>query len=651
MVARGTHLQDPPARAESADDAKASPFDAVLARVDETLDASPDDAAAPDLTGVVAEYADEHELVAACERVRDAGLTKWDSYTPYPVHGIERAMGIKPTILPWLALGGGLTGTCTGLLMQWYMNGSEELANAVGIPTALQGYNYLISGKPLWSIPANIPVSFELTILFAAFGSFFGMLLLNGLPRWSNPRFRLSRFRRSTDDRFLIGVDAKDPKFDLEAAQELLAPTGAAAVEEVWDVERKTPPAWLPAAGLVAFAVLLIPPVLIAKHRNTPWQTPRIHPVGDMDWQPKFKPQERNTFFADGRAMRPQVPGTIARGELDLDDALNRGLARPAAVADAGDARGRAVADAAILSFAAWTRRQEETGNERDQQGQTGQSGQSPPPDGNEGGETGASVAGNGPRSFGEGNEATDAAGGGEGAPTDGGADGNVLPGAQEGATNAEGYEYTTDLPIEPTLKAARRGKLVFEIYCAPCHGVGGFGNGLVNLRAQTLGQPTWLQPSNLHTVTTRNRPNGYLYDAITNGVRKMPAYGTQIDVADRWAIVLYLRALQKSQAEKIGDLPESARDRARAEARADKEAEKKAAAEEAARAAAEAKKNGTPLPETGGDLPKVGEDKDGDGTAEGPVDGKNTPDSEPTIVPRGEESDAPEASSTAAPS
>ena len=640
MVARGTHLPDAPPAAERRD-AKSSPLDAVLDRVNEQLDAAPDETAAPDLVGVVAEYADEHELVAACERVRDAGFTRWDSYTPYPVHGIERAMGIKPTILPWLALGGGLTGCMTGLFMQWYLNASEELANATGIiPTALQGYNYLISGKPLWSIPANIPVSFELTILFAAFGSFFGMLLLNGLPRWSNPRFRLARFRRSTDDRFLIGVDAKDPKFDLEGAQELLAPTSPASVEEVWDVERKTPPAWLPAAGLVAFAVLLIPPVLIAKHRNTPWDTPRIHPVGDMDWQPKFKPQERNTFFADGRAMRPQVPNTVARGELDLDDALNRGLARPAAVAAAeDDPRGRAVADAAVLSFAAWTRRQE--GKPDDATGT--------PPDGNAGGETGSTVSGEGPTEYGTGNEATDAAGGGEGAPTDGGADGDVLPGGQEGATEDEDYKFTTALPIEPTLEAVQRGQVTFNIYCSPCHGVGGFGNGLVNLRASQLKQATWLQPSNLHSKTTRARPNGYLYDAITNGVRKMPAYGTQIELADRWAIVLYIRALQKSQAERIDALPAAARDRAREEARADKEAEAKAAEEEKARAAAEAKKQADAA--TGdGDLPKVGEDKAGDGTAEGPVDGTGTPDSDVKPVDRGKESDAPETSSSAAP-
>ena len=580
MVARGTHLADAPARPAPAPRG-GTPEELLLRNLDERLDAAPDETRAPRLVGVSATYASEEELSAACERVRDAGFTKWDSFTPYPVHGIEKSMGIKPTVLPWIALGGGLTGCCTGLLMQWYLNGSEELANATGvIPTALQGYNFLISGKPLWSIPANIPVSFELTILFAAFGSFFGMLALNRLPRWSNPRFRLSRFREGTDDKFLIGLDAKDPKFDLEGAAELLAPTRPESLEEVWDVEPKRPPAWIPTAALILFALLLIPPVLIAKHRDTSWETPRIHPVGDMDWQAKFKPQERNSFFPDGRAMRPQVAGTIARGELDLDDAYNRGLASPAAVAAGeNDPRGRAVAEAALVSFAAWTKRQDDQGGGHDD---------------------GASVSEPGAKSFGTGNEATDAAGGGEGAPTDGGADGNVEPGRQPGATEEDGRDFTTGLPIEPTMAAVRRGQLVFTIYCSPCHGVGGFGNGLVNERAELLGQPTWLTPSNLHAPVTRARANGFLYDAITNGVRKMPAYGTQIEIADRWAVVLYVRALQKSQAEKIDALPADVRDRTRAEARADKAAEEKAAAEEAARAAEEAKKK------AGGDAPAV---------------------------------------------
>ncbi|QDT16845.1 quinol:electron acceptor oxidoreductase subunit ActD [Alienimonas californiensis] len=590
MVSRGTTQTTDMQRTDTLSDPftglPSGPAYKALSHVNNRLVARPDDSRAPKLTGVVAEYDTPEELVAACERVRDAGMTKWDSYTPYPIHGIERAMGIKATILPWIVLCGGLTGCATGILMQWYLNGSEELANEVGIPTALQGYNFLISGKPIWSLPANIPVAFELTILFSAFGAFFGMLALNRLPRLSNPRLRLPGFRRGTDDQFVIGLDAKDPKFDLAAAAELLSPTRPTAVREVWDVEPRRPPAWIPTVALILFALLLIPPVLIAEHRNTPWSTPRIHPVGDMDWQASFKPQQRNPFFPDQRAMRPQVEGTIARGELDLDDALFRGIDPTGGPAQASgpapalpDGQDQRLASAALFAFASF--RQDEAAEA--------------------GGEnaTGASP--------------TDA-------PQEQTGD---APAATEGAT--EDKNYVSDLPIEPTLENVQRGQLVFNIYCAACHGVGGFGNGLVAQRAATLKQPTWAPPSNLHTDVVRNRPNGYLYDAIANGVRKMPAYGTQIEVRDRWNVVLYLRALQKSQAATLAEIP--AADRARTEAEK-AEADRIAAAQAAAEAA---------RAESGGAAaPAVSQETDGG--------------ADDSIVPRGKSGGAPETSSSAAP-
>ena len=567
MVSRGHTADAPPNTLSDPFTGRAAgPAYKALTEVENRLDAPPDATRAPKLTGVVAEYADVEELLAACERVRDAGLTQWDSYTPYPVHGIERAMGIKATILPWIVLGGGLTGCATGVLMQWYLNGSEEVANAAGIPTFLQGYNFLISGKPIWSLPANIPVAFELTILFSAFGAFFGMLALNRLPKLSNPRLRLASFRRGTDDGFLIGLDAKDPKFDLDGAAELLAPTRPTAVREVWDVEARRPPMWIPTAALILFALALIPPVLIAEHRNTPWTEPRIHPVGDMDWQASFKAQQRNPFFPDNRAMRPQVEGTIARGELDLDDALFRGIEPTGGPAAASgpppalpDGEGQRLAGAALFAFASF--RQDESGA----------------------------------------------------SPTDDpqAEDGGAAPANENG--EEEEPNYTRDLPIEPTLENVRRGQLVFNIYCAACHGVGGFGNGLVHQRASTLPGGTWLQPSNLHTQETRSRPNGFLFDAITNGVRKMPAYGSQIELKDRWNVVLYLRALQKSQHARIADVPTADRDRVRDEAREAKEAAEAEAAA-AARAAEE---------------PSGADD---------------------AIVPRGKSGEAPETSSMAAP-
>ena len=611
MVARGTQLADPPPALAASERERTSvdkPFEKAFAVADEKLVAAPDVSRAPKLTGVIAEYGSEAELHAACERVRDAGMTRWDSFTPYPVHGIEKSMGIKPTILPWLSLGGGLTGAATGILMQWYMNGSEELANAVGIPTFLQGYNFLISGKPIWSVPANIPVAFELTILFSAFGAFFGMLLLNRLPRWSNPRLRSAGFRRGTDDGFTIGLDAADPKFDLDAAAELLAPTRPSAVREVWDVEPRRPPAWIPTVALILFALLLIPPVLIAEHRNMPWETPRIHPVGDMDWQAKFKPQERNPFFADGRAMRPQVEGTIARGQLDLDDALWRGTMTPAGPAVAGRTEGgpaapggvkeRRIAAAALFAFAGY--RQDEPAG----------AGDAPEPGANPSAATGS--------------QSTDAP-----------------PVAPAAGAQDDGVDYTTDLPIEASLANVRRGQLQFNIYCAPCHGVGGFGNGLVHLRADQLKQPTWLPPSNLHEQVTRTRPNGFIYDAITNGVRKMPAYGSQIDLEDRWNVVLYVRALQKSQHEALEAIPAADRDRVLTEKA---EAQRKAAEEKAAEEARAAEAAAAESAKKGPSVPGIPSKSEG-------LDKANEPAVDPRPVPRGKTEPAPESSSSAAPS
>lgn len=166
---------------------------------------------------VLGEFETPEALMSAAERVRAAGYIHWDCYTPYPVHGLDDKMGVKPTALPWVVLGGGFTGFLTGLLMQWWMNAID--------------YPLVISGKPLWSVPANIPVMFELTILFSAFGAFLGMLAMNGLPRFHRPHFKSERFRRATDDRFFIGIEARDRSFDRTKSGELLRSLGATHVE------------------------------------------------------------------------------------------------------------------------------------------------------------------------------------------------------------------------------------------------------------------------------------------------------------------------------------------------------------------------------------------------------------------------------------
>ncbi len=185
-----------------------------------------------ELLGLLAEFDDAHALIHGAETMRDAGFTRWDCHTPFPVHGLNDAMGLRPTNLPYLAFIYGLGGLTVGLLMQWWMNAYD--------------YQYMISGKPLWSVPANIPIAFEMTILFAALGTFLTMFILNGLPQYYHPVFTSERFKRASDDRFFISVDARDPKFDAtETAAMLRDIDGCLNVEEL-NGERGFEPPKLP---------------------------------------------------------------------------------------------------------------------------------------------------------------------------------------------------------------------------------------------------------------------------------------------------------------------------------------------------------------------------------------------------------------------
>ena len=167
--------------------------------------------------GLVAEFGTPGELYRACERVRDAGFTRWDAHTPFPVHGLERAMGLKKSQLPWIVLVAGLTGASLGFLLQVWVHTTA--------------YPLVISGKPYNSWPAFIPITFELGVLFASFGAVFGMLGLNRLPMHHHPLFQSKIFERVTDDKFFISIESWDPRFDAAATPKLLESLGAQSVE------------------------------------------------------------------------------------------------------------------------------------------------------------------------------------------------------------------------------------------------------------------------------------------------------------------------------------------------------------------------------------------------------------------------------------
>lgn len=159
------------------------------------------------------------KLLKVCEELRDRGFKAFDAHTPFPVHGIERAMGLRSSRVPWLSLAGGVFGLIGGMALQIWTMGWDYPQN--------------LSGKPYVAWQAYVPVGFELTILCAAFGTFFGMWGINQLPKFFHPVMQAESFPSASDDRFLVSVESSDPRFDHAAVKALLEEHGAKSVEEV----------------------------------------------------------------------------------------------------------------------------------------------------------------------------------------------------------------------------------------------------------------------------------------------------------------------------------------------------------------------------------------------------------------------------------
>jgi len=171
------------------------------------------------LYGLAAEFDNPVALLAAANSAREAGYQKMSAYSPYPVEGLDEALGPKREYLPLIVLLGGIIGGLTGYLLQYY--------------TAVIEYPLNIGGRPLHSWPAFIPVTFECTILGAALSAVFGMLALNGLPQPYHPLFHLPRFARVSRDLFFLCIERRDPLFDAEKTREFLAKLNPTEVSEV----------------------------------------------------------------------------------------------------------------------------------------------------------------------------------------------------------------------------------------------------------------------------------------------------------------------------------------------------------------------------------------------------------------------------------
>lgn len=169
--------------------------------------------------GLLAEFETTGGLYRACEQVRDAGYTRWDAHTPFPVHRLDRAMGMRRSVLPFIVLVMAFTGAALGFALQYWVHSVE--------------YPLTISGKPHFAWQAYVPVTFEVSILFGALGAVIGMFALNRLPMHHHPLFNSERFERATDDVFFISIESWDPKFDAAGTRGFLERIGARHVEMV----------------------------------------------------------------------------------------------------------------------------------------------------------------------------------------------------------------------------------------------------------------------------------------------------------------------------------------------------------------------------------------------------------------------------------
>lgn len=169
--------------------------------------------------GALAELSTPGALLRAARELRGAGYERLDAHSPFPVHGLERALGLARSPVPWFVLVLGLGGAAAGMALQWWVS--------------VEAYPLVVSGKPFFSWPAFVPIMFECGVLGGALGAVFGFLAMARLPRHHHPLFESQRFERMGDDRFFLSVEAEDPLFDPDGTPALLRRLGAEHVELV----------------------------------------------------------------------------------------------------------------------------------------------------------------------------------------------------------------------------------------------------------------------------------------------------------------------------------------------------------------------------------------------------------------------------------
>ncbi len=359
------------------------------------------------------------KIIHAAEKVRDEGYKKFDVNTPYPVHGMDKAMGLSSSKVGFVTLFFGLFGGSFILLFMWW--------------TLAKNYQLFIGGKPFFSLPAFIPITFETTVLFGAVATFIGLIaVFFKLPFNNHPLHDTDYMKKVSVDKYGINVLTEDEKFDKDNLNKLFNTLGASSIEIIYFPKEEK-------FGMfnLKFILLLIF-IAVGTSASTYVLLNKLMYITPFDWmefQDKVTPQESNLFFADRRAMRNPVNGTVARG---------------------------------------------------------------------------------------------------------------FIPYPYKGITNPKQVLTNPTLATPDILKLGKKKYLTF---CSPCHG--NFAEGDSRLHGQFPNGPT------LHSDKIRNYKDGMIYHIITNGQNSMPAYDRQISRKERWAIVDYIRVLQRAKNAKNSDLVE----------------------------------------------------------------------------------------------
>jgi Protein of unknown function (DUF3341) len=186
----------------------------------------------------LAEFDSAKELYHAAEHVNEEGYKRWDCHSPFPIHGLDHAMGVERSKLPYFVFFGGITGLITAFTLETITQTNFWASIGFGwLQKIVETYPTVVQAKPtsIWTLPAYFPVMFELTILFSAFTTLFGLLAYMGLPRLNHPLFTSKIFPKFSDDGFFVCIEARDPKFSAEGTKAFLEKIGAKTIELVED--------------------------------------------------------------------------------------------------------------------------------------------------------------------------------------------------------------------------------------------------------------------------------------------------------------------------------------------------------------------------------------------------------------------------------